>query len=69
MTVMGEVAQVVGLDGEQIRGEGSLEHSVREDAREEVGEDGDDVELHHFYSKIRDKSAKRTKQTSKRVKT
>ena len=46
MTVMGEVAQIMGLDAEQIGGEGSLEHAVGEDAREEVGEDGDDVELH-----------------------
>jgi len=70
---MGEVAEVVGLGAEQIGCEGSLEHSVGEDAGKEVGEDGDDVELHRFSFKNKEMRAqkhakKHTKNTSKRAK-
>ena len=46
VTVVGEVAEVVGADFYEAGGDGALDDSVLEDAGEEAGEDGDDVESH-----------------------
>jgi hypothetical protein len=46
VTVVGEGAEIVGVDGNNALFAGSGEDSVIEGASEEVGKDGDDVELH-----------------------
>jgi len=47
MAVVGKVAQIVDAHLDQALGQRTAQDSVLEDAREEAGKDGDDLEAHN----------------------